>query len=141
MDVRIPSTLPVSPASGRTVSRRRFLLVGAGLTALSLLSACSQAPAAPPAKPADAPKPAAAAKPAETKPAAPAAAPSAGLVKAPEPNPKRGGTIKIAGFGDPAHFDLDQSPTIVNLWPQSPMYDNLIRFNPIDGGRTIIPDL
>ncbi|HEY8447905.1 MAG TPA: ABC transporter substrate-binding protein [Thermomicrobiales bacterium] len=64
-----------------------------------------------------------------------------GLIQAPEPNPKRGGTIKIGGFADPTHFDLDQSPSIANLYPQAPMYDNLIRFNPLDGGQTIIPDL
>ncbi|HZO29794.1 MAG TPA: hypothetical protein VFH48_27780, partial [Chloroflexota bacterium] len=148
MDARIRSTSPMSSRSPLGVSRRRFLAVGLGLSALSLLAACAPAAPSSPAKPAET-KPAepakpaeskpaapattapAAAKPAESKPAAPAAAPSAELVKAPESNPKRGGTIKIAGFGDPAHFDLDQSPTIVNLWPQSPMYDNLVRFNPI----------
>src|SRR5438874_5682409 len=144
------------------VSRRRFLAVGLGVSALSIIAACTPAAPNAPVKPADS-KPAEAAKPAQPAPAqatsapaeaattapaaaattapAAAAAPAGGMVKAPEPNPKRGGTIKVAGFGDPAHFDLDQSPTIVNLWPQSPMYDNLIRFNPIDGGRTIIPDL
>lgn len=149
---------PSSPtmASGRSLSRRAFLATSLGLTVLSVVTACGQSPPAMPAKPAelkpaDASKPAAPAAttaPAQQAPAQkpaeavkPAAAPSAGLVKAPEPNPKRGGTIKIAGFGDPAHFDLDQSPTIVNLYPQAPMYDNLIRFNPIDGGRTIVPDL
>ncbi|MFN8522306.1 MAG: ABC transporter substrate-binding protein [Chloroflexota bacterium] len=130
------------------VSRRRFIGAAIGAAAVSVLSACSQqapapgggqsapaqsapaqsaAPAAPP-KPTEAPKPAAVAQ-------------DAPLVKAPDASPKRGGVIKIGGFGDPAHFDLDQSPTIVNLWPQSPMYDNLVRFNPNDGGRTIIPDL
>jgi peptide/nickel transport system substrate-binding protein len=158
MEARIQSTSPMSSFTRLAISRRRFMAVGVGLSALSLLTACGQSPPAAPAKPADT-KPAApaataapttapaAAKPAESKPAeaakpaAPAAAPGAAMVKAPEPSPKRGGTIKIAGFGDPAHFDLDQSPTIVNLWPQAPMYDNLIRFNPIDGGQTIIPDL
>jgi peptide/nickel transport system substrate-binding protein len=150
MEARIRSTSPMSSFTRPAISRRRFLALGVGLSALSLLTACGQSPPAAPAKPVES-KPAAqvapttapaAAKPVEAaKPAAPAAAPGAAMVKAPEPNPKRGGTIKIAGFGDPAHFDLDQSPTIVNLWPQSPMYDNLVRFNPIDGGRTIIPDL
>ncbi|MCC7371888.1 MAG: ABC transporter substrate-binding protein [Chloroflexi bacterium] len=133
-----------------------------GLSALSLLTACGQSAPAPAkpgeskpgeAKPAAAP---AASKPAENTAAAPTAAPQAaaakpaattavapsvGTIKAPEANPKRGGVIKIGGFGDPAHFDLDQSPSLVNLWQQSPMYDNLIRFNPNDGGRTIVPDL
>jgi peptide/nickel transport system substrate-binding protein len=157
MEARIRSTSPMSSFTRPAISRRRFLALGVELSALSLLTACGQSPPPAPAKPVES-KPAAqvapttapaAAKPVEpqsgttsaAKPAAPAAAPGAAPVKAPEPNPKRGGTIKIAGFGDPAHFDLDQSPTIVNLWPQSPMYDNLVRFNPIDGGRTIIPDL
>jgi len=170
MDVPIRSTSPTSPLTDLThprprVSRRRFLAVGLGVSALSVLAACAPAAPSAPAKPTEAPKPAQqapaqatsapaaaattapAAKPAESKPAeaakpaAAAAPPAGGMLKAPEPNPKRGGTIKIGGFGDPAHFDLDQSPSIVNLWPQSPMYDNLIRFNPIDGGRSIIPDL
>jgi peptide/nickel transport system substrate-binding protein len=160
MDARIRSTspLPTQPQPG--VSRRRFLALGLGLSGLSLLAACAPSAPSSPAKPAEPAKPAQAAKPADAaKPAATAApavakpapeptpaaktgvAADAGPIKAPEPNPKRGGTIKIAGFGDPAHFDLDQSPTIVNLWPQAPMYDNLIRFNPLDGGRTIVPDL
>lgn len=63
------------------------------------------------------------------------------MLKAPEANAKKGGVFTIAGPGNPAHFDLDQSPSLVNLWPQSPMYSNLIRFNPLDGGKTIIPDL
>jgi peptide/nickel transport system substrate-binding protein len=40
-----------------------------------------------------------------------------------------------------AQYDIDQSPSISNLYPQAPMFDNLIRFNPLDGGATIIPDL
>lgn len=71
------------------------------------------------------------------------ATPSGGgeMLAAPEPEAKRGGTFKIAGLPDPTHYDLDQSPSIANLYPQSPMFDNLIRFNPLDGGQTIIPDL
>jgi len=154
MDRRVEVGSPARVSARHKVSRRRFLAASVGLSALSVLSACAPSAPSAPAKPAEtkpaeskpataAPAaqpttaPAAASKPVETKPAAT----TSGPLKAPEPNPKRGGTIKIAGFGDPAHFDLDQSPTIVNLWPQSPMYDNLIRFNPLDGGRTIIPDL
>ena len=140
-----------------TISRRRFLH-GFGLSVgAALLAACSSAPAAPSSAPASAPTtaPAAPAAAATTAPAA-AAPTAAAAVKAPapagatapanllaaaEPNAKKGGVFTIAGPGDPAHFDLDQSPSLVNLWPQSPMYDNLIRFNPLDGGQTIIPDL
>jgi peptide/nickel transport system substrate-binding protein len=63
------------------------------------------------------------------------------VLRAPEANPKRGGVLKIAGLGDQAQYDIDQSPSISVLYPQAPIYDNLIRFNPLDGGATIIPDL
>jgi ABC-type transport system substrate-binding protein len=122
------------------LSRRALLAAGLQLGALSILAACAQSAPAVPSKPA-------AREPVQPSPAiqAEAARPTApgqvGLLKAPEPNPKRGGVARLGGFGDPAHFDLDQSPSIVNLWPQAPMYDNLVRFNPLDGGRTIIPDL
>jgi peptide/nickel transport system substrate-binding protein len=73
--------------------------------------------------------------------ASPEAAGEDFVLRAPEPNPTYGGVLKIAGLGDQAHYDIDQSPSISNLYPQSPIYDNLIRFNPLDGGETIIPDL
>ncbi len=119
----------------RKASRRRFLQVLAGSAGLAAFAAACGRSGAPPLAPGQASESAApAAKPAVV-------APNVTLLKAPEPNPKRGGVIKLGGFGDPAHFDLDQSPTLVNLWSQAPMYDNLIRFNPLDGGRSIIPDL
>src|SRR5688572_19530195 len=40
------------------------------------------------------------------------------LLRAPEEAPKRGGVLKIAGLGDPAQYDIDQSPSIGNLYPQ-----------------------
>jgi ABC-type transport system substrate-binding protein len=121
------------------ISRRRFIHAFGLTFGTALLAACSGAPAAPTA-PGAAPTTAPAAT-AASKAAAPAAATSADMIAAAEPGAKKGGVFTIAGPGDPAHFDLDQSPSLVNLWPQSPMYDNLIRFNPLDGGQTIIPDL
>jgi len=41
----------------------------------------------------------------------------------------------------PPHFDVHQSGTIFNLGTQGVMFDNLIRRDPRDGGKTIIPDL
>jgi ABC-type transport system substrate-binding protein len=41
----------------------------------------------------------------------------------------------------PPHFDLHQSGTIFNLGAMGCMFDNLIRRDPRDGGKTIIPDL
>jgi ABC-type transport system substrate-binding protein len=61
-------------------------------------------------------------------------------LRAPEANPKYGGTLRYGVLSAPAHFDVHQSGTISNMAPQGPMYDNLIRLDPRDG-QTIIPDL
>jgi ABC-type transport system substrate-binding protein len=57
-----------------------------------------------------------------------------------EPNPKRGGTLRVGISMRPPHFDVHQSGTINNLGSQGCMFDNLIRRDPRDGGQTIIPD-
>src|SRR5262245_55991698 len=61
-------------------------------------------------------------------------------LKASEPNPKSGGTLRYGILSAPAHFDVHQSGTVSNMAAQGPMYDNLIRRDPRDG-QTIIPDL
>src|SRR4030095_4315875 len=61
-------------------------------------------------------------------------------LKAPEPNPKYGGTLRYGILSAPAHFDVHQSGTVSNMAAQGPMYDNLIRRHPLDC-QTIIPDL
>jgi peptide/nickel transport system substrate-binding protein len=61
-------------------------------------------------------------------------------LKAADPNPKRGGTLRYGILSAPAHFDVHQSGTVSNMAAQGPMYDNLIRRDPRDG-QTIIPDL
>jgi peptide/nickel transport system substrate-binding protein len=60
---------------------------------------------------------------------------------APEPNPKRGGVLRYGITSRPPHFDVHQSGTINNLGCQGCMFDNLIRRDPRDSGKTIIPDL
>jgi len=60
---------------------------------------------------------------------------------APEPNPKRGGTLRYGITMRPPHFDVHQSGTINNLGAQGCMFDNLIRHDPRDSGKTIIRDL
>ena len=60
---------------------------------------------------------------------------------APEPSPKSGGVFRLGIGSRPPHFDLHQSGTINNLGTQGPMYDNLVRRDPRDSGKTIIPDL
>ncbi|HWB44750.1 MAG TPA: ABC transporter substrate-binding protein, partial [Hyphomicrobiaceae bacterium] len=60
---------------------------------------------------------------------------------APEPNPKRGGVLRYAITSRPPHFDFHQSGTINSLGSQGCMFDNLVRRDPRDSGKTIIPDL
>ncbi|HEV2099619.1 MAG TPA: ABC transporter substrate-binding protein, partial [Stellaceae bacterium] len=61
-------------------------------------------------------------------------------LKAPEPNPKSGGVLRIGVSMRPPHFDIHQSGTINTLAAMAVMFDNLIRRDPRDG-QTIIPDL
>ena len=63
------------------------------------------------------------------------------LLKAAEPNPKHDGVVRMGIPVRPPHFDLHQSGTIFNLGAMGCMFDNLIRRDPRDGGKTIIPDL
>ena len=58
-----------------------------------------------------------------------------------EPNPKRGGVLRVAFTSRQPHFDIHQSGTFNNLGTQACMFDNLIRRDPRDSGKTIIPDL
>ncbi len=60
---------------------------------------------------------------------------------APEPNPKRGGVLRMGIPMRPPHFDVHQSGTFFNIGSQGCMFDNLIRRDPRDSGKTIIPDL
>ncbi|HEY3108152.1 MAG TPA: ABC transporter substrate-binding protein [Chloroflexota bacterium] len=116
----------------------------------------SAPPAATPAAAGAAPTPAAAATPAAagaaTKPAAAAAGTPADVVvsgaapktiesavlKAPEPNPKKGGEARIAIGVTTSHFDVHQGGNS-NVMCQA--YNTLVRWNLGDGLRTIIPDL
>jgi len=60
---------------------------------------------------------------------------------APEPKPKSGGVLRYGITSRPPHFDVHQSGTINNLGSQGCMFDNLVRRDPRDSGKTIIPDL
>jgi ABC-type transport system substrate-binding protein len=60
---------------------------------------------------------------------------------APEPNPKHGGVLRFGILNRLPHFDFQQSGTIGNLGAQGCMYDNLIRHDPRDSGKTLSPDL
>ena len=60
---------------------------------------------------------------------------------APEPSPKSGGVLRMGIPNRPPHFDIHQSGTFFNLGAQGCMFDNLIRRDPRDSGKTIIPDL
>ena len=56
--------------------------------------------------------------------------------------PTYGGSLKLASHGPPAHFDMYASVTIANAFPQSGMYDRLVRRDLRDTSRLpVIPDL
>ena len=61
-------------------------------------------------------------------------------LRAPEPNAKRGGVLRMGIPNRPPHFDLHQSGTFFNLGAMGCMFDNLIRRDPFDRNN-IIPDL
>ena len=60
---------------------------------------------------------------------------------APEPNPKSGGVLRYGITMPAAAFRHAPVGTINNLGSQGCMFDNLIRRDPRDSGKTIIPDL
>jgi peptide/nickel transport system substrate-binding protein len=62
-------------------------------------------------------------------------------LKAPEPSPKYGGVLRVGLTNRPPHFDVHQSGTYNNLGAMACMFDNLVRRDPRDSGKTIIPDL
>src|SRR4029079_19220818 len=59
----------------------------------------------------------------------------------PERIPKSGGVIRYGILNRPPHFDVHQSGTVGNIGTQGCMFDNLIRRDPRDSGKTIVPDL
>ena len=73
--------------------------------------------------------------------AAPATAPATdrGIFGAAD-NPRYGGVLKSGGLANSTFYDLHQTGSIANMHPQSPMYNNLIQWDPI-GWEELIPDL
>ena len=62
-------------------------------------------------------------------------------LQAAEANAKHGGVLRVCCLSRQPHFDVHQSGTFSNISTQGCMFDNLIRRDPRDGGKTIIPDL
>src|SRR5262245_46685225 len=73
-------------------------------------------------------------------PAAAYGSPDAGLLRAPEPSPKRGGLLRWGGLANSTLYDLHQTGTIANMGPQAPMYDLLVQVDPVHWDK-VIPDL
>lgn len=141
------------------LSRRQFVqrlsaLGFASSTIATFLAACG--PAAPPAAapptvaptaqptratlPAPAPAPTTAPAVAAPAAGATAAAPAAqdlGRLASADPNPKKGGTLRIAFGVTTSNYDLQQGAN-ANVLCQ--LYSNLVRLNPVDGLKTIVPD-
>ena len=75
----------------------------------------------------------------------PASAPSQVLTnpvtRAAYPDAQYGGILRRGGYVDPAHYDLMQVSSVSNSFKQMMLLNNLLRYNPLDAGKTIIPDL
>ena len=52
-----------------------------------------------------------------------------------------GGILRRGGYYDPAHYDLLQVSSVTNSFKQMMLLNNVLRYNPLDAGKTIIPDL
>jgi ABC-type transport system substrate-binding protein len=141
------------------LTRRQFARRLAGLgfasgTIATFLAACGQAaPAAPAGPTAPPPTPVPAVRPTVPVPvaaptSAPAqAAPAAGATSAAtdlgrlasvDPNPKKGGTLRIAFGVTTSNYDLQQGASSTVL---THLYSNLVRLNLVDGLKTIVPDI
>ena len=72
-------------------------------------------------------------------PAAPT--PTAITAKPVEPQGKYGGTLTLAYRAKMAHFDIHQSATDNNLFPQGPKYNSLLMFTFESLGKEVGPDL
>ena len=57
------------------------------------------------------------------------------------PDAQWGGILRRGGYFDPAHYDLMQVSSVSNSFKQMMVLNNLLRYNPLDGGKTIIPDI
>ena len=57
------------------------------------------------------------------------------------PDAQRGGILRRGGYVDPAHYDLMQVSSVSNSFKQMMLLNNLLRYNPLDAGKTIIPDI
>jgi peptide/nickel transport system substrate-binding protein len=79
---------------------------------------------------------------AQTSAAPPGASevPDAGILRAPEASPKRGGILRWGGLANSTLYDLHQTGTIANMGPQAPMYDLLVQVDPLHWDK-VIPDL
>jgi peptide/nickel transport system substrate-binding protein len=57
------------------------------------------------------------------------------------PDAQRGGILRRGGYVDPAHYDLMQVSSVSNSFKQMMLLNNLLRYNPLDAGKTIIPNI
>lgn len=121
------------------LSRRNVLrggvLAGAGLAAAALVGCGDDDDDEPAATPAAA-TPAATATP-EPTPTAMAADPSTGMLAAPG-NPKRGGSVTTSYWARLGNFDIYHGG---HRGIMSQAYDSVVRLNPLDGLKTVIPAL
>jgi peptide/nickel transport system substrate-binding protein len=128
------------------ISRRQLVRALASLSVAGavapVLAACQQT-STPVATPTSVPTPAPTAPPAAPATPVPANVQSvqsatAGLMRPTDGTPKRGGTVRLCFGVTIPHYDIHQGASSAVL---GHMYNGLIRYNLVDGLKTIIPDL
>ena len=117
-------------------TKPKLLVVISIVLALILAVACGDD--ATPTAPATSTSPA----PTATSPAPTATVTPAFLLKAPEANPKSGGTLRVSHTSSVVHFDMQQAGSSTYGWLLHPKFDNLVRFDPFSPGLSVlVPEL
>lgn len=128
----------------RVMLRAVGMLTASGVLG-SLLASCQQSAPAPTPTPSSQPQ----AQVAPTQPPAATATPvpakaqvqegeTAGLMRPTDGTPRRGGTLRLCFGVTVPHYDIHQGASSAVL---GHLYNNLIRYNLVDGLKTIVPDL
>ena len=64
------------------------------------------------------------------------------MLMSPHPNPKSGGVFRASGLSNPLGFDIHQQSSFAIIYSMTPLYNNLVRFDPFETSMsTVIPDL
>ena len=64
--------------------------------------------------------------------------PTMGLLMSPHSNPKTGGVFRSSGLSNPAGFDIHQESSFAIIMSMTPLYNNLVRFDPFEFSMSVV---